>query len=75
MKDPDTLYARWLAGTLSQDEEDALKASGEWQELQAIINATSDLSLPQYDKERAFSAIQEEKQAQIIFPSSFVDSH
>jgi ferric-dicitrate binding protein FerR (iron transport regulator) len=62
MKDPDTIYARWLAGSLSKEEEDALKASGEWQELQAIIDATDDLVLPVYNKDMAFKLIQEKNQ-------------
>ena len=54
MSDKDTLYARWLSGDLSDAEEEALKASGEWQELEAIIQAADQLSLPAFDAEAAY---------------------
>lgn len=50
----DTLYARWLAGELSPEEEQALQASGELEELESIINAADNLSLPKYDAAAGF---------------------
>lgn len=52
MDKKDTLYARMLSGDLRQSEIDALKASGEWDELEKILKYTSELELPEYDKER-----------------------
>ena len=54
MSDKDTLYARWLSGDLSAAEEEALKASGEWEELEAIIRASEGLTLPTFDAEVAY---------------------
>jgi len=51
MEDKDTLYARWLAGDLSIAEIEGLKASGEWEDLEAVIRATDGLSLPKMDIE------------------------
>ncbi len=55
----DTLYARWLAGDLTPEEIAAMKASGEWDELTKIIEATNKLSLPTYDKDAAFKRLQQ----------------
>lgn len=58
MADTDTLYARWLSGDLSDEEIKALKASGEWAELERIIKVTENLALPKYDKDAAFAKLQ-----------------
>lgn len=54
MDNKDTLYARMLSGDLSQKEVDELKASGEWEEIEKIIDFSDNLSLPAYDKKSAF---------------------
>lgn len=54
MDEKDTLYARWLNGELSSAELEQLKASGELEELQAIIDATEQASLPAYNLDAAF---------------------
>ncbi len=50
----DTLYARFISGELSETEIADLKASGEWEELEAIILATDNMALPSYDMDAAF---------------------
>jgi len=50
----DTLYARWLAGDLSAEEEQALQSSGELEELETVINAADKLTLPKYDATAGF---------------------
>jgi len=42
----DTLYARWLSGELTAQEIADLKASGEWEELQNLINEMDKLTTP-----------------------------
>lgn len=59
MSDKDTLYSRWLTGDISPVEEQALKSSGEWKELQTIIDATQNLNLPHYNKDEAFKKLNE----------------
>lgn len=57
MEERDTLYARWLSGDLSPAEMAELKASGEWEALQAIIEATDQLELPAMDLDDAFAKL------------------
>ena len=56
-----TLYARWLAGDISPAEEQQLRASGEWQELEKIRAATDLLTLPAYDTDTGYARFQREK--------------
>ncbi|MEM9847278.1 MAG: FecR domain-containing protein [Bacteroidota bacterium] len=55
MNDKDTLYARWLSGELSVSELEQLKQSGELQELEAIIEATDRLAVPDFDAAGAYT--------------------
>ena len=57
MPDQETLYARWLSGEITPDEEKHLKTSGEWEELEAIINTADTLSLPSYDQDNAYKKL------------------
>jgi len=68
MADQETLYARWLSGELTNIEIKSLKDSGEWSELEAIIRASDRLSLPRYDKEKAFAQLKPQKTKTIAFP-------
>ena len=54
MNEKDTLYARWLSGELSVSELEQLKKSGELKELEAIVVATDQLELPDFDVEKAY---------------------
>jgi len=54
MSDQETLYARWLSGTLSNAELDQLRSSGELEGLERIKRATDRLQLPAYNKDAAF---------------------
>lgn len=56
-----TLYARWLAGDISPAEEEQLRASDEWTELEKIKIATDLLSLPAYDTEAGYQRFRREK--------------
>lgn len=51
--DKDTLYARWLSGEITADEEQELKKSGALEELEAITRFTDSSSLPPYDPKAA----------------------
>jgi len=51
--DKDTLYARWLSGEISAEEEQELKRSGVLEELEAIARFTDNSSLPPYDPKAA----------------------
>ncbi|MEM6631740.1 MAG: FecR domain-containing protein [Bacteroidota bacterium] len=57
MSDVDTLYARWLSGEISPEEEKALKESGEWAELEAIIQALDGMTLPAYNVPEAYTKL------------------
>ena len=61
MSDLDTIYARWLSGDLSETEVKSLKESGEWKELEAIIKATDELTLPKFNFDQSFKKVQEKK--------------
>lgn len=54
MNEKETLYARWLSGELSAAEMEKLKASGEMEELEAIIKASDDLEIPPLNSEEAY---------------------
>lgn len=51
--DKDTLYARWLSGEITAEEEQELKRSGALEELEAIKRFTDNSSLPPYDPKAA----------------------
>lgn len=57
MPNQDTLYARWINGDISSEEEKELRASGEWDELETILKMTDTLSLPKYNKEKAYKSL------------------
>ncbi len=65
MKDKDTLYSRWLSGKLSSSEIQSLKASGEWEELEAIINATQQLGLPKMDLDTSYGQFKQKVKAPV----------
>lgn len=50
----ENLYAKIVSGELSEQEINQLKASGEWQEIQAILQVTDELSLPRHNKEQGY---------------------
>jgi len=68
MPDQDTLYARWLNGDISPEEEKALRSSGEWAELDAIINAANSFTLPRYDQDDAYKALKSKKKDTRVLP-------
>ena len=51
--DKDTLYARWLSGEITAEEEQELKQSGALEELEAITRFTDSSRLPPYDPKAA----------------------
>ena len=55
MEEKDTLYARWLEGTLSADEQKQLEESGALKELEAILEEADELALSPYDKEAGYA--------------------
>lgn len=50
----ENIYARIVSGELSPKEIEHLKGTGEWEEIQSILKATENLSLPSFDKEKGF---------------------
>ena len=64
MSHEETLYARFLSGDLSSEEIRNLKASGEWNELEAIKVASDNLGLPAFDVEEGFSKLKDRKSGQ-----------
>ena len=53
----DTLYARWLSGELSKEEQQQLEGSAELADLEAIVGTADQLALPKYDAEAAYSQL------------------
>ena len=51
----DTLFARWLSGELTQEEQQQLQKGEALGDLEAIVKATDDLQLPKYDAEAAYA--------------------
>lgn len=61
--DKDNLYARWLAGETSPEEQKQLQSSGELEELQSIIKATDNLALPKYDATKGYAQFRKQHPA------------
>ena len=57
--DKDTLYSRWLTGSLTDEEISAMKKSGEWAILEKIISETDRWSLPELTKD-SYAHVREE---------------
>lgn len=57
----ENIYARYLSGELTAEEESKLKDSGEWEALEKIRLATENLTLPEVNKETGFQKLQERK--------------
>ena len=51
----ENVYARWLEGQIDPKEAEELKASGELEELAAIIAATDKMALPKYDAQAGYA--------------------
>ena len=50
----ENIYARIVSGEVSNEEIESLKKTGEWDEIQKILQTTGELSLPAYNKEKGF---------------------
>ena len=48
----ENIYARIISGELSEDEISKLKNSGEWEEIQAILDETGAWTLPEFNSEQ-----------------------
>lgn len=57
----DTLYARWLSGELTNEEQQQFEGNSELADLEAIISTTDQLTLPKYDAEAAYSQLKKNK--------------
>ena len=57
--DKETLYARWLEGDLTSEEEEQLKASNEWKELESIVTTTDRWTLPAYNYSKGYEQLRE----------------
>ncbi len=60
----ENIYARIISGELSDDEIAQLKSSGEWQEIQAILQATEGMTIAAHDKEKGFDALIKKRDVQ-----------
>ncbi len=63
MSNKENLYGRWISGDLSPEEIQALKASGEWEELQSIIDVADNFTLPTYNKAKGFEQLKRSRNA------------
>ena len=70
MEDVDTLYARWLAGEITPEEEKSLKESGEWEELEAIVKAMEGLNLPDFDAQVAYAQLLYKQKEELVARTS-----
>ena len=57
--DKETLYARWLEGDLTSEEEAQLKASNEWAELESIVTTTDRWTLPAYNHSTGYKQLRD----------------
>ncbi len=57
MQDPDTSYARWLEGKLSEEELEALQKSGDLESLTAIVHAMDSLELSSLDRGASYERL------------------
>ena len=62
MLNEENLYARFISGELSEEEISELKASGDWDKLQAVVEATENWTLPAMDLEENFEALKSRRQ-------------
>lgn len=60
----ETFLARWLAGELSPEEQEAFEASTESDDFKAIREAAKALAAPEYDLDRALMDLQEKRTGQ-----------
>ena len=58
----DTFLARWLNGTLSEEEERDFKASSEYADFKRIAETSQELKVPKYDKVSALANIKKATQ-------------
>lgn len=56
------IYARIITGELTTEEVDQLKASGEWDEIQKILDLTADFQLPHRDVAANYKKLADRKQ-------------
>lgn len=59
----DTILARWLANTLTPEELAAFEKTDEFKDYQVIADASSRFQKPEFNKERLFNEILEEREA------------
>lgn len=46
MSNEETLYARYLSGEITKEEEELLKSNGDWKKLERLIEMADSLTLP-----------------------------
>jgi len=57
----ENIYARIISGELSKEEEEALRKSGEWDEIQEILDVSSTLNLPSHDANKGYERLRLEQ--------------
>ncbi len=60
-KDKDTFLARWLNGTLSEEEKNSIKDKDDFEDLQKILSEVDKMELPPMDKQKSFAAFKKAK--------------
>lgn len=64
MSEKETRYARWLSGQLDENEKEAMQQSGELKELEAILKATDEWTLPRLDTQKAYEQFSKQNKQQ-----------
>ena len=57
----ENIYAKIVSGELTEAEVNQLKASGEWDEIQQILEVSSTLELPSLDKEGSYERLKNKR--------------
>ena len=60
----ENIYAKIISGEITKSEIDHLKSTGEWQEIQSILEATEELELKPHDKKAGFEALLKKRDGQ-----------
>jgi len=53
----ENIYARIISGEVTAEEIEQLKSTGEWEEIETILQATEELELNPHDKEAGYEAL------------------
>ena len=66
MGNKENIYAKWLEGSLDPEEVEALRKSGELEELEKIIQSVDRLSLKPFPMDEAYHSFMQDRPAKLI---------